>query len=466
MAVDANYFSGGPLPNADVEWSVWATPAQYSPPSWDDFTFGRWIPWWFDGDFGRFDGDFDDFGGDVGVSFHDDFFPPPFVPEGEREHFTGVTDASGTHYLQMDFDGDGEGLPTTVTAESTVFDVNRQAWSSSTDLLVHPADLYVGLRATRTFVRAGEPLDVEAIVTDLDGNAIPGRIFEMTAERLVWEWVDGEWTEVAVDTETFELTSGDAPVTGTFAVPHGGRYRISAEVVDDQGRASLSEMTRWVSGGGDAVPNRRLELEEVTLVPDAEEYEAGDTAEILVDSPISPATGLLTVSRGTIEEVRTFEIDDHSAVVEIPITDDDVPGLEVQVEVVGTRERTADDGTALPEVPPRPAFATGRVGLRVPPFSRTLDVSAEPVTSTVEPGADTAIAVSVADASGEPVAGADVLVVVVDEAGAGPVRLRADRPGRDLLPVDRRRGERRPGSQLDPAGRSPGVARRHPGARG
>ena len=46
----------------------------------------------------------------------------------------------------MDFDGDGEGLAHNGdSSQATVFDVNRQAWSDGTDLLVHPAELYVGL---------------------------------------------------------------------------------------------------------------------------------------------------------------------------------------------------------------------------------------------------------------------------------------------------------------------------------
>ena len=56
-------------------------------------------------------------------------------------------------------------------AEATVFDVNRQAWSDGTDLLVHPGEEYVGLRSDRTFVKAGEPLVIDAIVTDIDGIA-------------------------------------------------------------------------------------------------------------------------------------------------------------------------------------------------------------------------------------------------------------------------------------------------------
>ena len=56
----------------------------------------------------------------------------------------------------MDFDGDGDGLPTTVTSQATVLDINRQAWSDGTDLLVHPGELYVGLRSDRTFVKADD----------------------------------------------------------------------------------------------------------------------------------------------------------------------------------------------------------------------------------------------------------------------------------------------------------------------
>ena len=44
--VSASYYAGGPLPNAAVSWTVTAQPGSYSPPGWDEFTFGRWVPWW------------------------------------------------------------------------------------------------------------------------------------------------------------------------------------------------------------------------------------------------------------------------------------------------------------------------------------------------------------------------------------------------------------------------------------
>ena len=71
-AVDAMYFSGGPLPNAEVTWTVTTRQSSYSPPNWGEFTFGVWRPWWY-------------FGG----------FDEPWA-EPERKTFLGRTDSSGS----------------------------------------------------------------------------------------------------------------------------------------------------------------------------------------------------------------------------------------------------------------------------------------------------------------------------------------------------------------------------------
>jgi hypothetical protein len=276
LAVEAKYYAGGALPNADVTWQVTTAPGHYAPPNWPDFVFGEWTPWWWD--YYRYE--------EVGPG-----------DGGTTETFTGKTDATDTHYLRLDFDRKGQPdekpRPMSVVAQATVMDVNRQAWASTTSLLVHPADLYIGLRSDRYFVEKGTPIKVDFIVTDLDGNPVADRPVVITASRLEWKLKDGTWTEEEVDTQTCEKRSALEPDTCSFETPVGGSYRISAVVTDAQGRKNQTSFTRWVSGGQQP-PSRRVEQEEVTLIPDKETYQPGD-ANLAV--AVQPAEGLLTVSR-------------------------------------------------------------------------------------------------------------------------------------------------------------------------
>ncbi len=400
VAVQASYYAGGPLPNADVTWQVTSSPSNYSPPNWPDFTFGTWQPWWWGGEF---NGPMIGPGGPVGPD------------QSKAETFSGKTDASGTHYLNLDFALTGDPKPVSIVAEATVMDVNRQAWTGTTTLLVHPADLYVGLRSDRYFVQKGVPIQIELIVTDLDGKAKAGQPVDVRAVRLDYRFVNGTWQTIEVDAQTCAQNSAATPVACTFQTPTGGTYQITATVTDEQGRKNQSQITRWVSGGSQP-PARNVEQEKATLIPDKDSYNPGDVAQILVQSPFSPAEGLLTVSRSGIISTQRFQIQDGTAVLKVPVEDKDIPNLNIQVDLNGAAPRTDDSGSLLKGAPPRPAFASGQLNLRISLLTRTLSLQVTPYQADLEPGGQTNLTVVVKDASGKPVAGAELAAVVVDEA--------------------------------------------------
>jgi hypothetical protein len=189
VAVEAKYYAGDPLPGAEVTWQVISSPSNYEPPNWPDFTFGTWQPWWF------YEG-----------VYAEEYYGPG-GPGSKVETFTGKTDASGNHYLRLDFEEAAKPRPVSVLAEATVMDVNRQAWTGTTSLLVHPANLYVGMRSERYFVERGTPLKIDLIVTDLDGNPVPDRPIEVRATRLEWKYQGVRWGEAEVDVQTCTLGS-------------------------------------------------------------------------------------------------------------------------------------------------------------------------------------------------------------------------------------------------------------------
>ncbi|MCB0085080.1 MAG: hypothetical protein KDE47_29270, partial [Caldilineaceae bacterium] len=301
--VRAAYFAGGPLPNAETSWNISATPTNYTPPNWSGYIFGSWTPWW-------------------------GYYGPDFGGNGSYYLYNSRTDAAGAHYLKLEFASADEPRPYSVQADAAVMDVNRQSWAASTTLLVHPADVYVGLRSDFTFVEQGTPLEVEAVAVDIDGNAVSGRTINMHAARLEWKYKNGQWNEEEADVQECTLTSSafpsESPTVCTFATEQGGTYRITATVEDEQGRLNQTIMTRWVSGGK-RPPARQVEREEATLIPDKEEYQPGDTAEILVQAPFAPAEGLLTVSRNGVLYTERFQMASESTVLQVPIEERHIP---------------------------------------------------------------------------------------------------------------------------------------------
>src|SRR5450756_1413276 len=265
-------------------------------------------------------------------------FGGPFQPPSAPQTFSGHTDSSGKHQLRIDFDSTDKPEPASVVAQATVMDVNRQAWSAEVDLLVHPAALYVGLRSERMFVDRDQPLRVDAIVVDVDGKVSAGRPISLTASRLEYKYEPApgggsQYVQVETAPQQCTIQSGPAPVTCTFETPVGGEYRITASVVDDQGRRNQSQLSRWVSGGNQP-PARNVEQEQVTLIPDKKDYKAGDTAEILVQAPFAPAEGVMTLRRSGIVSSQRFSMSSQSFTLKVPIVDAYVPNVQVQVDLV------------------------------------------------------------------------------------------------------------------------------------
>jgi uncharacterized protein YfaS (alpha-2-macroglobulin family) len=395
VTVSAKYFAGGPLAGADVSWRVTAEPTVFTPPNHDDYTFGAWVPWWH----GPI------FGGDDDVRAK----PPKWWT------LTGKTDAIGAHTLHLDYLSVNPPQPMSVTATAEVADVNRQAWTASSTMIVHPSSLYVGLKAKKLFVDKGTPFALDVIGVDVDGKAVPGAKIDVTAARLQWEFKKGKYQTKRVGEQTCHVVAAAAAVPCAFTTQDGGEYQIVATIIDDKARANQSKLTFWVAGG-EHPPAREVERETVQIIPNQKTYAAGDTAELFVQAPFFPAEGLVSWRRSGIVKTELVTFDGPTQVIKVPIADTMVPNLTVQIDLVGAATRTDDHGAPVPALAKRPAYAVGTIDLSVPPRQRTLAVTVTPAATKLAPGEKTQLALTVTDAHGQPVANAEAAVIVVDEA--------------------------------------------------
>jgi alpha-2-macroglobulin len=388
VSLKARYFAGGGLAGTPVRWRLATTRAHYSPPNADGYTFVGWRPSWFNN-------------------------RKAVLQKSKR--FKGQTDGKGDHHLNIDFESMGMPQPVSIRASGTITDLNRQAWTASKALLVHPSANYVGLKTKRYFIKRGEPLKVTSIVVDLAGKRVSGRPVTMTASRLQYRYRKGKWLSAEVEKQTCELTSAETPKECLFKSDTGGTYLIAAEVRDAHGRLSRTEMMRWVSGGT-SPPRRNVEKEAVPLIADKTEYSPGDKAEILVQAPFFPAEGLLTVRRRGIVEERRFSMTEATTTLVVPLTAAHYPSLKVQVDLLGSAPRLTAKGETDSKLQRRPAFASGIVSLSIPPRDKALTVEAKLEKQTVAPGAQANITLVVTDAQGRPVRDSEIALVVVDEA--------------------------------------------------
>ncbi|MBN8724801.1 MAG: Ig-like domain-containing protein [Acidobacteria bacterium] len=401
VTVTASYYAGGTLNNADVNWEATATPTNYTPPNRSDYTFGKWTPWWIsDGHhgFGRYYGGAEE-------------------SNSTGESFQGKTSPNGTHNLRIDFDSVNPAQPTSLNVQASVMDVNRQAWSSSSTLLVHPANLYVGLRSEKTFVGKDEPFIIKSIVTDIDGKIIPNVNIDLRLARIEYDYDDfGRYKSKEVDSQAESIKSASDAVEVKFLPKEGGSYKLTAKITDEKGRPNETEMTLWVSGGK-TLPERDLKQEQIQLIPDKKDYKVGETAQILVQAPFYPAEGLLTLRQLGIVKSERFTIDSPSYIIKVPIEEGYLPNVHLQVDLVGEAERAKPtDGNPDAMLPKRPAFAVGQLNLSIPPISRTLTVNAKPQKSAIEPGGETIIDLNLLDSANKPVQNGEVALFLVDEA--------------------------------------------------
>lgn len=402
VSATAQYYAGGKLPNAKVRWNVTTAETTYSPAGWDEFIFGAWRPWW----------------GLVANSDSDD--GEGSSSQADENTLTSTTDASGKHTLDLFLSSSNEPdraplAPISVHAAAAISDLNEQTWSSSTDLLVHPSQRYVGLKPLRQFVEKGAPINLDYIVTDLDGKAQSQAQVKVRAANISLEYRQGHLREIEEDVQEQTLVSADKPQRLTLTPKQGGQYRIWAEVQDDQGRRNRTQLLIWVAGAP-TVKSRGISEGKVELVPDKKEYKIGDTAEVLVCAPFSTGEGIYTLNREGRVESQRFTLSNGSYTIKVPIKDAYVPNLHLQVNLVGNQERTNDDGTTNKDLAPRPAYAAGHINLSIPPYERTLKIEVKPRERKLSPGANTMLDVIVKDANGQPVADSEVAMIAVDEA--------------------------------------------------
>ena len=391
--LSASYLAGGALSNANYDVSCYKQATEFLPenPETQDFTFG------------------------------------PNLNYASREFFQqdeGNLNASGEANLVVNTENISSGSPYLYRIEAAVSDISNQRISSSATVLVHPADFYVGLkRKNGGFAKKGSKLEVDYILVSPSGEKITSlkkvkelnyslskKVWTLVNEKSVYDSVYTRW-----ESSEKEESSGKVQITKegklNLTPKDAGWYTLKVYGYDSENRYVESVLGFYATGSG-ALWRGNQDSQTITLTPSKSQYNPGEKAQILMESPLPSGDYLITVEREGIftQEVRHF--DESSNLLEIQIAQNYVPVVYVSVSSYSVRSGKPNHEYGEPDLD-KPKSYYGVATLFVNPMTQAFSVKIETDKEVYKPGEKATITLT-ATKGGEAYSNAELTLLAVD----------------------------------------------------
>ncbi|MEA3210076.1 MAG: alpha-2-macroglobulin [Chthoniobacter sp.] len=402
LPVAAKYYMGKALSKAQLSWSLEANDEAFAPEGFDDFSFCDAI---------------DDYRLQKALDRSSHFADQGKLELGADGNVTVATTVQLNSKAPQ---------PRTATLLCEITDLNQQTVSQSGELKLHSSDFYLGLGKLPEVVQKGDKLPISLVAVRTDGTPNP----EPVAAKLRVTRIDWQNNRIVTDDDSSENETEPIfkPVSETelktqrveerehkwmsgepgsnIVAGEPGLYLLEAIAKDIAGRDVLTSTTFYVTGENVTEWNYRNEFQ-IELVSDKTEYLSGETARILVKTPISGAA-LVTVERDHVLRSYVTKLAGNAPSVEVPLEALDAPNIFVSVMLL----RGANES---PRKFKEPDYRVGFCSLKVTRPESRLSVYVTPERKNYQPGESVTMTAEVHDIAGKPRAGAEVTLYAVDE---------------------------------------------------
>ena len=231
--VSADFFFGGSVSNAKVQWSVFSQDTGFSYNGPQD---GLWY------------------------SFYDyTGWDPRDQPRngGPLTSGEGKTDAQGRFTFEIPADIGDRTQSQLFLIDARIIDLNNQEVATNTSVIVHKGLVYPGLASRSYVAEIGQPNLVDVITVDWDSQPVPDQEVTLVVNKAKWNTVqekadNGQFYWVTRVEETPILTEkvttdADGKAVFSWTPDAGGQYKINAIVTDSKGNDVQSSLFVWVS---------------------------------------------------------------------------------------------------------------------------------------------------------------------------------------------------------------------------
>jgi alpha-2-macroglobulin len=404
LPVSAKYYMGKALSKAQLTWSIDANDSGFSPDGFSGFRFTDAIS-------------------DYRLEEH----------LGRRSYFStqGKTelDPQGSATIASSVPLNVKApQPRSIRVLTEITDVNQQTVSNSHTFTRHSSDYYLGFREFRTLLHEGESVPLEVVAIRTDGTPTPEPVkVDVQLTRIDWQTnrVETEDSATEYRNEAKLELAARRTLTTAAVTKNGDRWQvgettISEPVIIDRPGHYLLELTAMDSAGQQVVTTTSFQAYgagvtawdyrnpfQVELIAEKDSYKAGETAKVLVKTPIE-GDALVTVEREHVLRSFVTHLSGNSPVIEVPMLPADAPNVFVSVTLL----RGADES---PRKYKAPEYRIGYCELKVANPASKLSVYLKPGSKEYQPAEQVSVAAEVLDYNGKPVKDAEITLYAVDE---------------------------------------------------
>ena len=365
VSVQADYFFGQPVAGATVTVSVYRQPS-----------YNGWYQWWA--------------------------LPTSWPGQELVESWSGSTDAQGGWSAAFVPQGQ-EQQDAEYIFEAQVTDARGEAITANARATAHWNALTLHLSTDKWGYESQEPVTVTVSAHNHDGTAVAGQPVQVRVMAYDWQ---GQQENDALPPQN-GVTDQQGEMTALFTGIPQGWYRLQATTTDSRGRQAVSVGYLWVFDPQSQVwwSNGNAEI---SILPDRESYQPGDTANLLIQSQ-QTGLALLTLEREGVLSEQIVALTGPVTSVPVAISAAHAPNIYARIHLF--RPTQPDDADQAVEG----RLLTAQTNLLVPASHKALTVTVQTDAAEYRPGQEAALTLQVSDSQGQPVR-ARVSLALVDEA--------------------------------------------------
>ncbi len=389
--IKANYYFGGPVQNAKIQYSIYSSndwtarsaimprPAYYE--YFDDWENENYTDEYYSGDHTDEGKANLDENGEAIIEI-----PTKLMKEKNNSPYADITEQK--YKVQAD-----------------ITDISGSTVTGSGSALITKGDFALFIETNKYFYIAGDTIKATISAINYDNKPVSEQKVKLSLIQWKWKEKKDKYLKKVIKTFSAQITYSDGKANFEFELPknlNSDSYYLRAENEDGQ---IISENSFWIDNNKKPFKanNDETDKQGFDLKADKPVYKVGETAKILINSPLNgseKAQAIISLEADKIYEYKVVNINSTAQTIEIPIKKEYTPNIYFAVALI--------DGKHI--------LHQNTINLKVSPEEHFLNINIKTEKQKYKPAEEVTYIIEAKFPDGKPAANTEVSLGIVDES--------------------------------------------------